>query len=51
VPTATVVSGLGDAAYVAGGFLAVLRGTYSIRVLAPLSSPQQLEALARKLVG
>ncbi len=50
VPTAIVVPGLGDAAYVASGFLAVLHGTYSIRVLSPFSSAPQLEALARKLL-
>jgi len=51
VPTATKVSGLGDAAYTSGGFLAVLNGTYSIRILSAFSSTQQLEALARKLLG
>lgn len=51
VPTATVVSGLGDAAYMTTGFLAVLHGSYAIRILSPMSSPQQLEALARKLLG
>lgn len=51
VPMATIVSGLGDAAYMSSGFLAVLHGTYSIRVLSAFSSEQQLEALARKLLA
>jgi hypothetical protein len=51
VPSVTKVSGLGDAAYVTTGFIAVLNGRYSIRILAPTSSPHQLEALARTLIA
>jgi len=51
VPTATKVSGLGDAAYKAGGFLAVLKGTSALRITSPLSTPAQVEALAHKIVG
>ena len=50
-PLTTVVPGLGDSAYASPGFLAVLHGTFSIRILSALSSAQQLEALARKLLG
>jgi len=50
VPSVAKVSGLGDAAYATTGFLAVLNGTYSIRILSPLSSQQQLEALGRQLL-
>ena len=51
VPSATKVSGLGDAAYTTTGFLAVLNGGYSFKIVSPLSSTAQLEALGRTLVG
>jgi hypothetical protein len=51
VPTATKVSGLGDAAYNAGGFLAVLKGTTALRITAPLSTSAQVAALAHKILG
>jgi len=50
VPSVVKVSGLGDAAYGVSGFLAVLNGSYAIRISAPLSSLAQLETLARKLL-
>jgi hypothetical protein len=51
VPTATKVTGIGDAAYTAGGFLAALKGTTALRITSPLSTSAQLEALARSILG
>ena len=44
------VPGLGDAAYVVGGFLAVLKGSVALRITSPLSTPAQVEALARQIL-
>jgi hypothetical protein len=51
VPIAAKVSALGDAAYVAGGFLAVLKGTTALRITSPLSTATQVEALAHSILG
>jgi len=48
---ATKVSGLGDAAYETSGFIDVLNGTESIKVVSPFSTPAQLQALARQIIG
>ena len=51
VPSATKLTGLGDAAYVVGGFIAVLKGTVAVRITAPLATAAQVETLARQIVG
>jgi hypothetical protein len=51
VPGATKLSGLGDAAYVDAGFIAVLKGSVAVRITAPLATATQVEALARQIVG
>lgn len=47
------VAGLGDAAFAADGgvYLAVLKGSMSITIVAPGSTATQVENLARLLVG
>jgi uncharacterized cupin superfamily protein len=45
------VPGLGDSAYVVGGFLAVLKGSVATKITSPLSTPAQVEALARQILG
>jgi hypothetical protein len=48
----TLVPGLGDQAYVViGGFLDVLKGSISVKIVSPLSSAAQVEALAHQIVG
>jgi hypothetical protein len=49
--TPVTVPGLGDSAYVVGGFLAVLKGSVAIEITSPLSTPAQVEALARQILG
>jgi hypothetical protein len=47
------IAGLGDAAFAADGgtYLAVLKGSMSITIVAPGSSATQVESLARLLVA
>jgi hypothetical protein len=47
----TSVPGLGDQAYVVNGFIAVLKGSISVKITSPLSSAAQVEALAHQIVG
>jgi len=51
VPSATKLTGLGDAAYGVAGFIAVLKGTVAIRITAPLATAAQVETLARQILG
>ena len=51
VPTATKVTGLGKGAFATSGFVYVFTGDMSVKVLSPLSSTAQVEALAKKIVG
>jgi hypothetical protein len=49
--TPTSVPGLGDQAYETLGFIAVLKGSISVKITAPLSSASEVEALAHQIVG
>jgi hypothetical protein len=47
----TPVTLTSDESYVVGGFLAVLKGSVAIKITSPLSTPAQVEALARQILG
>jgi hypothetical protein len=51
VPNATKVSGLGQGAFTTTGFVYVYDGGVSVKVLSPLSTSAQVQALAKQIVG
>jgi len=50
--TGTVpVHGIGQAGFQTTGFIAVFNGSMTVKIVSPFSTPTQLEALARKVLG